>query len=101
MSIQRSKADTMIETKPMIPRPEQMRISLPDDYEPLAAINQLEYLYSFSSKALQGLPANRGKVRQRPNFMELLKAQKVAKHNKVTLTSVRLPAKILCHMYNL
>ncbi|XP_071785410.1 WD repeat-containing protein 81-like [Asterias amurensis] len=56
----RSKADTLIETKPLIQRPEQMRISLPDDYEPLAALNQLESLYSFSSKALQGLPANRG-----------------------------------------
>ncbi|XP_022096661.1 WD repeat-containing protein 81-like isoform X2 [Acanthaster planci] len=55
----RSKVDTLIEGKTSVPRPEQMSICLPDDYDPLASLNQLESLYSFSSKALQGLPSER------------------------------------------
>ena len=38
-------------------------------------------------------------LRTRPNFIELLKAQKVAKHNKIVLTRIRLPAKLPCHRY--
>ncbi|XP_038077774.1 WD repeat-containing protein 81-like [Patiria miniata] len=55
----RSKTDPLLDAKPSIPRPEQMTIYLPEDYDPLASLSQLESLYSFSSRALQGLPRER------------------------------------------
>lgn len=57
----RSRGDN-VDTKPSVPRPEHQTIILPEDYDPLASLTQLETLYTFSSKALHGMPSVDEKV---------------------------------------
>ena len=42
-------------------RPESARIKLPQDYDPIAALNHLEALHSFTSVTMEKLPPSTAK----------------------------------------
>lgn len=59
-------------------RPEDTLIKLPDDYDPLAALNHVESLFSFSSKSLHGVPDTASKVTREEDFDQLVQRDMLA-----------------------
>ncbi|XP_071495661.1 WD repeat-containing protein 81-like [Diadema antillarum] len=72
----RAKTDQPMDSRQV--RPELATIALPDGYEPLSALNQLESLYSFTTRAGHSLPEQHQVADNRVQWQQLVARDTVA-----------------------